>query len=314
MLTRRSFLTQSALAAAGLCATRLHAAEENRIDGIGPVGAITKIHDGCQFTEGPAWDGKGALYFSDIPANKIYKIDFPKDWPPKATVFLDDSAGCNGLAFDAAGTLYACQGRTGKVITIDTASKKIATVAELTDGKKQGVPNDLALDRAGGIYFTDPDGTPGIFYRSADGKVTKTPVQVRRPNGVVLSPDEKTLYPIPSGQAEVIAYPVKEPGVLGEGKPFCTMTQVKDQKGTGGDGGKVDAKGNLYIATRAGVQVFAPDGKQLGILTHPDFAYPNHPANLAFGGPQLQTLFVCARKAVYQMELKVPGAVFPGKK
>lgn len=308
-LTRRSFLYHSTLAAAGLLTSRTHAADAPRIDGIGPVGDVVKVHDGCVFTEGPAWDGKGSLYFSDIPANKIYKVD-PEG---KVTVFLDDSAGCNGLAFDAAGTLYACQGGKGKLIAIDVATKKITELAELTNGKKQGAPNDLALDRSGGIYFTDPDEVPGVYYRAADGKVTKTAVKVRRPNGVVLSPDEKTLYSIPSGQSEMMAYPVKEPGVLGEGKVFCTVTQPKDQKNSGGDGGKVDAKGNLYIATRAGVQVFAPDGKQLGILPQAG-SYPNHPANLAFGGPKLQTLYVCSRKAVYKMEMMVPGAVFPGRK
>src|SRR5438067_2232600 len=114
-----------------------------------------------------------------------------------------------------------------------------------------------------------PQGKTCVYYAAADGKVTRLIDNLPNPNGVILSPDEKTLYVIPSGQAEMMAYPVESPGKLGEGKVFCTLKQPEGRKG-GGDGLTVDSKGNLYITSALGLQVFDPAGKLLGVIKIPE--------------------------------------------
>ena len=122
------------------------------------------------------------------------------------------------------------------------------------------------------------------------------------PNGILLSPDHKTLYVIPSGQAEMMAYPVESPGKIGKGKVFCTLNQPKGVKNTGGDGAAVDAKGNLYITSRLGLQVFDSAGKYLGLIK-----LPEGPSNCKFGGKDYKTLFVTARTSLYTIPMEVAG-------
>ena len=165
-------------------------------------------------------------------------------------------------------------------------------LADKYDGKRFNAPNDLVIDRAGGVYFTDPafrapkplpQGKTAVYYLSADGKVTRLIDDLPNPNGVILSPDEKTLYVIPSGQAEMMSYPVEGPGKIGKGKVFCTLKQPAKAKNSGGDGLTVDVKGNLYITSQLGLQVFDKDGKYLGTIK-----FPEQPANVTFGGAGLQ--------------------------
>jgi gluconolactonase len=175
-------------------------------------------------------------------------------------------------------------------------------------------PNDLVIDKQGGIYFTDPafgapmplpQGKTAVYYLAADGKVTRLIDDLPNPNGVILSPDEKTLYVIPSGQAEMMAYPVKSPGKIGKGRIFCTLKQPRGAKGSGGDGLAVDVKGNLYITSQLGLQVFDASGKLLGII-----ALPEQPANVKFGGSDLKTLYVTARTSLYSVPMEATGHLF----
>lgn len=283
------------------------------IPGVGPVGETTKLHDGLGFTEGPAWDGKGLLYFTDIPADKIHKTD-----GKTLETFAEPSGHCNGLMFDAAGTLYACS-MDGALVSFDPQSGEKTVLADKHGDKRFNAPNDLVIDQTGGIYFTDPrfrapsplpQGEEAVYYRAADGKVTrlKTGLDKKAPNGVILSPDEKTLYVVPSLQDEMMAYPVSEPGVIGEGKVFCKLKQPEGMNDTGGDGLTVDTNGNVYITSQLGVQVFSPDGKLLGVI-----ALPEQPANVTFGGPEGKTLYATARKGVYAVPMEAKGHVFPGK-
>lgn len=282
------------------------------IPGVGPTGETTKLHGDMQFTEGPAWDGKGGLYFTDIPADTIRKTD-----GKTLETFAEESGHCNGLMFDAAGTLYACS-MDGAVVAFDADGNK-TVIADKHDGKRFNAPNDLVIDRTGGIYFTDPrfraprdlpQGEEAVYYRSADGEVTrlKTGLDKKAPNGVILSPDEKTLYVIPSMQEEMMSYPVTKPGVIGEGKVFCKLKQPEGIDDTGGDGLSVDTKGNVYITSQLGVQVFSPEGKLLGVIE-----LPEQPANVTFGGPEGKTLYATARKSVYAVPMEAEGHVFPGK-
>jgi gluconolactonase len=147
-----------------------------------------------------------------------------------------------------------------------------------------------------------------VYYADAGGKVTRLIDDLPNPNGVRLSPDEKTLYVFPSGQKKMMAYPVEAPGKVGAGRVFCELEQPKPGGNGGGDGGAVDATGNVYITSALGLQVFDPAGKKLGTIT-----FPEQPANATFGGKDRKTLFVTARKSVYTCPMAVAGPRPPGK-
>jgi gluconolactonase len=284
------------------------------IPGIGPTGDVRKVHGGFQFTEGPAADGQGNLFLSDVAGNKLYQVDAKG----ALSVLLDPSNHTNGLMLNAAGRIVGCE-MDGRLIEIDPATKKVTSLADGYEGKRFNAPNDLVIDKSGGVYFTDPhfrapmplpQGVKAFYYRDAAGKVTRLGEIENAPNGVILSPDEKTLYIIPSMQAEMLSYAVEAPGKLGPQKVFCTLKQAEGQTGGGGDGLTIDTKGNLYITSKLGVQVFDPAGKHLGVIE-----FPEQPANCTFAGPENRTLYVTARTSLYAVPMEAVGHVFPaGKK
>jgi gluconolactonase len=280
-----------------------------RIEGIGPAGPIVKLHTGFKFTEGPAADRHGNVYFSDIPNERIHKVDADG----KLSVFREKSNHANGLMLNAKGEIVACEG-DGQVVAYSPDGKSHRVLADTYEGKRFNAPNDLVVDKQGGVYFTDPwfgprqalpQGKTAVYYLAADGKVSRLIDDLPNPNGVILSPDEKTLYVIPSGQAEMMAYPVEGAGRIGKGRVFCTLKQRKEGQKSGGDGLTVDVKGNLYITSGLGLQVFNPEGKLLGII-----ALPEAPANVTFGGKDLKTLYVTARSSLYTVPMEVKGHLF----
>ncbi len=282
----------------------------DKIPGIGPVGEVKKLHTNLQFTEGPAADRQGNLYFSDIPANKIYKLDAAG----ALSTFLEPSNHTNGLMVNGAGKIVACE-MDGRIVEIDPATKAVKALASEFGGKRFNAPNDLVIDRQGGVYFTDPHfraPTPlpqdkiSVYYRNVDGKVARLVDDLKAPNGVILSPDEKQLYVIPTLQKEMMVYTVESPGKLGPGSVFCTLQQPTGKDNTGGDGLTIDSRGNLYITSGLGLQVYSPAGELLGILS-----FPEQPANCTFGGTGNKTLFVTARTSLYSVEMEVAGHVFP---
>lgn len=283
-------------------ASLLHASQPaGTIEGIGPVGAIEKYQTGFFFTEGPAGDGEGGLYFSDIMQNKVFHA------APDGTVraILDKSNLVNGLAVDASGRLLACQGRAGRIIAIDPTNHNVQVIADQFEGKPFNQPNDLVLDHDGGLYFTDPEfltkqlpqGTMGVYYVSKDGAVRQVARNLDLPNGIALSPDGKTLYVVAMGAKKVLAHPVREPGVIGPGNDFFTLEAP-------GDGMTIDAEGNLYVTQPdlSGIVVIRPNGERAGMLL-----FPEKPANCAFGGPEGKTLFATARRSVYAVPMQIPG-------
>lgn len=284
-----------------------------KIPGIGPMSEVVKVQGNFQFTEGPASDGRGNVYFTDIPANRIYRLDSAG----KVSVFLEPSNHCNGLMFNRHGKLFACE-MDGRLVSIDVASKQVTAVAATYNGQRFNAPNDLVLDQAGGIYFTDPrfrapepwpQGKEAVYYCDEKGTVTRLVDNLPAPNGVILSVDEKTLYVIPSMQKEMMAYPIQSPGKLGEGRVFCSLRQREGaQRPGGGDGLTIDTKGNLYITSALGLQVFDSQGKYLGTIE-----FPEQPANVTFGGKDNRTLYVTARTSLYSVEMEAQGHVFPGK-
>ncbi|HYH67129.1 MAG TPA: SMP-30/gluconolactonase/LRE family protein [Urbifossiella sp.] len=287
-------------------------AQDAPVAGVGPAGPVKK-HDGTyKFTEGPAPDADGNVYFSDIPNKTIHKIDAAG----KVTVFRPESNSANGLMVNAKGEVVAWE-MEGAIVALSADGKARRVVADKYDGKRFNAPNDLVLDRAGGVYFSDPmfraptplpQGKTCVYYADSAGKVTRLIDDLPNPNGVLLSPDEKTLYVLPSGQKQMMAYPVEGAGKLGKGRVFCELEQAKAGGNGGGDGGTVDVKGNVYITSATGLQVFDPAGKALGTIK-----FPEQPSNATFGGKDLKTLYVTARTSVYSCPMEVAGHRYPAK-
>jgi gluconolactonase len=198
---------------------------------------------------------------------------------------------------------------------VDTKDKRV--LAGEFEGQRFNAPNDLVIDAAGGVYFTDPmfgapqplpQGVQGVYYRSADGKVSRVVNNAPAPNGVLLSRDEKTLYVLPSMSPEMQAYPVEAPGQLGEMRVFCKVKNPPGRNG-GCDGATIDEHGNLYLTTGLGVQVFSPQGEALGVIE-----VPEQPANCTFGGPDGKTLYVTARTSLYAFPMLVKGHWYAQRK
>lgn len=268
---------------------------------------IKKLADGFRFTEGPVWNKEeGYLLFSDIPANTIYQ------WRPgeQVSVFREPSNNSNGLTYDAAGNLLMAEHSGRKIARLDPDGQYEAVVREYK-GTRLNSPNDLIVHSNGAIYFTDPpyglpadaSDTLGIFgvYRFHKGKTTLIDEDLYRPNGLALSPDERTLYVANSDRPKkYMKYPVSKGGKVGKGSLFFNASGLP---GNGNpDGIKVDELGNLFATGPGGVLVFASNGRQLGTIR-----FPETPSNLAFGGPEGKTLFVTARTGLYAVELKVAG-------
>lgn len=292
--------------AAGLLGVATHAA-----DPISPVGLVQVVRDDFEFTEGPAYDPTSkTLYFSDIPANKIYALDAKGE----VSVFLDPSNHTNGIVSrrdgESTGKLFACQ-MDGQIVAYDTKTKATEVLADQYDGERFNAPNDLVVDRDGGVYFTDPlfrapqplpQEIQAVYYRAADGNVTRVTGPIAAPNGVALSPDGKRLYVVPSMQAEMLAYPVTGPGKLGDETVLCKLVQPEGKSGTGGDGMVVDVEGNLYITSQLGVQIFSATGEYRGIVQTPQV-----PANVTFGDEDGKTMYITARTGLYKVRMPIAG-------
>ncbi len=214
---------------------------------------------------------------------------------------------------NAKGEIVACE-MAGQVVAYSPDGQSRRVLADKYEGNRFNAPNDLVIDRQGGVYFTDPafgapmplpQGKTCVYYITPGGEVTRLVDNLPNPNGITLAPDEKTLYVIPSGQAEMMAYPVESPGKIGQGKVFCKLQQREGQTRGGGDGVAMDSKGNLYITSALGLQVFNPSGELLGII-----ALPEQPANVKFGGSDLKTLYVTARSSLYTVPMEVTGHRF----
>lgn len=282
-------------------------AQGNAQDAIQAVGKVQKVAGGFDFTEGPAWDPKdGSLYFTDIPKATIYKLHANG----KLTKFTEDSKHTNGLMVAADGRMLGCQ-MDGQVVAYDNATGKVTVLAKQYEGKRFNAPNDLVIDTSGGIYFTDPlfrapeplpQTIQAVYYISAAGEVSRVTEHINAPNGIGLSPDGKQLYVCPSMQSEMLVYDVDGPGKISASRTFCQVKQPKGKTNAGADGIVLDVKGNVYITTHLGVEIFSPSGKSVGLV-----AFPEQPANVTLGGKEGKTMFVTARTGLYKVEMPIAG-------
>lgn len=265
--------------------------------------AIEKVRGGFTFAEGPVWiASRDVLLFTDIPADTIHELQPPAT----VTVFRNPTGRSNGLGLDPQGRLIASEGDNRRV-SRTLADGTVVTVADRWQGKRLNSPNDNITRSDGTIYFTDPPyGVPagqsreldfqGVFRVDPAGTLHLESSDMNRPNGVALSPDEKTLYVDDTADGLVRKFPVRPDGSLGPPTLFVPST------GGGGDGMAVDDAGNVYVATDAGVQVYKPNGVTWGTI-----ALPEVPSNCTFGGPDRKTLYITATTSLYRVALNVPG-------
>lgn len=276
-------------------------------------GEVETLADGFQFTEGPLWLPDGSILFQDIKAERTYRIA-----PDRSVHVLREQTGAaNGQTFDGVGRILFCEQNGRRVSRMNPDGSHVETVAEHFEGKRLNSPNDIISRSDGQVFFTDPPyGVPrpedqelpyqAVFALDATGQVRPIVHEgFEKPNGLALSPDEKTLYVNDTGQYHVRAFALEPSGAVVPGSGRVLAMFDPEEKG-GPDGLKVDRMGRLYVAVAQGVWVLEPDGKLLGIL-----ALPKRPSNLAWADPDARTLIMTAVDTVYRVHLKAAGILPP---
>jgi gluconolactonase len=298
---------------------------------LAPEAKIT-VAAGVCFLEGPAVDAAGNVFFSDIQGSRILKMDVSGS----VTVFREDSGRTNGNTFDARGRLISCEGAENgpggrrRVVRTDMKSGKVEVLTERYEGKRYNSPNDVVVDSAGRIWFTDPYYAPdrsvmeldheSVYRIDEGGQVTRVTTQpaIGRPNGLAVTPDGKTLYVVdsnyirPDANRKIWAFDILPDGSLSK------QRQIFDfGRGRGGDGMRLDVQGNLWVAAGIssprhanesadvppGIYVVSPKAEFRGRIPIPEDVV----TNLAFGGPDKKTLFVTAGKTIFKIQTAVAG-------
>jgi len=255
---------------------------------------MQKLASGFAFTEGPAADKEGNIYFTDLRNSRIHKWSVDG----KLSTFLENTGRANGLFFDKDGNLIACAGGTGKLISIDPKGQ-ITVLADNYKGNPFNSPNDLWIDPNGGIYFSDPrygsrenlpqDGEH-VYYLSANRKkLSRVINDMVRPNGIIGTPDGKLLYVADHGAGKIYSYKINQDGSLSDKKLFA------DQ---GSDGMTLDEYGNLYLTAKV-VNVYSPSGQLIKTIE-----VPEGPSNVCFGGKNNKTLFITATTSLYSINMQ----------
>ena len=267
-----------------------------------------RLGTGYEFTEGPVWHPDGFFYFVDVRANRQYRVT-PGEQPE---LVRENTAGANGTTFDLSGNQVICEGENRRLIRVH-ADGSIAPLAERFDGKRLNRPNDVVCKSDGSIYFTDPAGRglsfadrelPSAVYRVAADGVISFIAECELPNGLAFSPDESVLYVANTRATEYIHRLELNPdGSLRDRSIFADMSSAEEGVP---DGIKVDVEGRVYCTGGGGMWVFDPDGTKLGVIHSPEL-----PANMAFGGQDMRTLFLTARNSVYSLRMRVPGVAHP---
>lgn len=252
------------------------------------------VSSGHKFTEGPAVNAKGELFFTDIPNSRIHKIDLDG----KVSVFAEDTGNANGLKFGPDGKLYACANGRKQIVAYD-ASGKASVVAEGLES------NDLTITQDGRIYVTDPNNKQ-VWFIAKDGSKKVVDKGLGFPNGVCLSPDQSLLYVCDTRGQFVFSYQIAPDGTLAYKQRYYHLHLVDGSVQSGADGMAVDTEGRLYVTTEMGLQFCDQAGRVNGILAKPQSAWLS---NVAFGGPDLKTLYVTCGDKVFKRTAKVKGVL-----
>jgi gluconolactonase len=286
---------------------------------------MEKLAEGFSWSEGPVWlPREQRLFFSDVPRNTAYQ------WKEGAgaTVFLQPSGytglvpgpnageGSNGLTLDRDGRLLLCQHGDRRISRLNDDGKTFTTLVDRFEGKRFSSPNDLCVDRHGNIYFTDPPyglgkvgvqeiEFSGIYRRAPDGTVTLLNRELERPNGIALSPDEKTLYVDNTDEKRpvILAIPLQADGTAGASRVFFDTTALRVPGRPGSlDGMKVDVHGNVWATGPGGILIISAGGRHLGTLLT-----GRSTANCCFGGPDGSTFYITAQNTLCRIQTKTKG-------
>jgi gluconolactonase len=262
---------------------------------VAPGAKVEKLAGGFKFTEGPAADAKGNVFFTDIPNNRIHKLSLDGE----LSTFRENSGGANGLFFEKNGNLLACEGGGRRLVSISPQGR-VTVLADRYQGKRFNSLNDLWIDPKGGIYFTDPrygrrdnmeQGGEHVYYLSPGRKYLVRVIEdMVRPNGIIGTPDGKLLYVTDHGGGKTFVYAINKDGILSNKKLFAPE---------GSDGMTIDDRGNVYLTTSV-VAVYNKKGRKIEVIK-----VPERPANVCFGGKDKGTLFITARTSLYSVRMRV---------
>jgi gluconolactonase len=276
-------------------------AEEQSIIAAGAK--LERLAGGFGFTEGPAADAAGNVFFTDQPNNRIYRWSVDGE----LSVFHENPGRANGLYFDKDGNLLACADLNNELWQIDMQGRVTVLVKDY-GGKKLNGPNDLWVERKGGIYFTDPfysrtywnrgpmeqDGQHVYYLTPDSSELIRVTTDLVQPNGIIGTPDGRLLYIADIVAGKTYVYRINTDGRLSHKTLFCSM---------GSDGMTIDNRGNVYL-TGDGVTVFNPRGQEIEHIVVP----ASWTANVTFGGKDRQTLFITAQNSLYSLRMRVKGA------
>jgi sugar lactone lactonase YvrE/enterochelin esterase-like enzyme len=254
------------------------------------------VGDGFKFTEGPAANAQGEVFFNDIPASKAYHIGADG----KPAIWLPDSKRANGQAFGPDGRLYAVTG-TREVVAYHLARAEPAVIADGIAG------NDLVVRHDGSVYVTHPGGGPNpslVWYISPNGDKKIVDKGLRFANGITVSPDQSLLYVADYLSHWVYSYQIQPDGSLADKQKYYHLHMPDTADDAGADGIRVDRDGRLYVATKSGIQVCDQAGRVNCIIPTPN----GRVANLCFGGPKFDTLYATCGDRVYRRKVRVQGA------
>ncbi len=266
-------------------------------------GKITLISEEYKFTEGPAVDEQGNVFFTDQPNDRIMKVDLNG----KVTEFLKPAGRSNGMFFAPDGKLIACADEKNEMWEI-AADKSHRVLFSSFEDKNLNGPNDVWVDSNGTMYFTDPyyqrpwwthqskpQAKQAIYRVDRDGaNVTRMDDALVQPNGIVGDAKRRLLYVADIGDSKTYQYTIANDGTLLDRKLFCS---------SGSDGMTLDEKGNLYLTGKKGVMVFNKEGKEIQIIAVPE----NWTANVCIGGKDRKTLYITASDSLYSVRLKFAG-------
>jgi len=270
---------------------------------LAPGATVQKVAGDFIFTEGPASDDAGNLYFVDQDNNRIMKYDTAGT----LTTFMQPSGYANGMTFDEHGQLIACADEKNEMWSIDPATKKVTVLFNTYEGKLLNGPNDVWVNpKTGLIYFTDPyyarkwwkrgpkENPEAVYvYSRATKKMTRIIDDMEQPNGIIGTPDGRTLYVADIRGRKTFAYDIAAYGTLINKRPFCDL---------GSDGMTIDSEGNVYLTSGRAVHVFDKTGHEIESIP-----VEQAPANVAFAGADHQTLFITARTGLYSVKTRVKG-------
>ncbi len=270
---------------------------------VAPGAKLEKLAGDFKFTEGPTADRHGNVFFTDQPNNRILKWSVEG----KLSTFLEPAGRANGMFFDAQGNLIACADEKTELWSITPGGQHTVLAREF-EGRKLNGPNDVWVRADGSLYFTDPfykrpwwdyndppQETQQVYFLSADRKILKrVTTDLEQPNGIIGTPDGKTLYVADIRARKTYRYDLQPDGSLANKHLHCEL---------GSDGMTLDTQGNLYLTGR-GVTVFDKTGKQIAQIDVPE----RWTANVSFGGKDHQTLFITASTGLYAIQMKYPGA------